>query len=145
MSTPESGAAPPPGRILSALMAAVAYIALVVMVWGIMSFTMSRDVIVDADAGPLLGPTIVLACAGLVLAICIRRRRLAPIGAGVTAILGSIMIAAFLAGVVLVFGSGRLLAFPVYFGSYIINPFILVAGALAGGVSAGATALPRGS
>ena len=145
MSIPESGAAPPPGRILLALMAAVLYVALVVMVWGIMSFTLARDIIVDPDAGPLLGPSLVAACAVLVLLLCLRRRRLGPVVGGIAAVLGSIMIAALVAAVVLVIGSGRILAFPVYFGLYVLNPFLLVAGLLAGVVTATASVLPRRS
>jgi hypothetical protein len=58
--------------LLLAALTAVAWVALVIAVWGILSLLLDLDVIPQGDAGPLLGP-IMVACAAIVLLLLVLR------------------------------------------------------------------------
>lgn len=119
--------------LLSAL-TAVAWIAVVVAVWGILSLLLDRNVIVQADAGPYLGPIMVGCAAVMLLLLALRIVRTGET-AGIT-FFGTA--AAVYLVLLLVGGIGYtlvraellwLLVFPL---DYATSPFTLAAALLAG-------------
>ncbi|BDZ45075.1 DUF6121 family protein [Naasia aerilata] len=61
---------PRPRLLLLAALTAVAWVAVVIAVWGILSLLLDLDVIPQGDAGPLLGPVMVgLAAIALLLLV----------------------------------------------------------------------------
>lgn len=108
-------------------MAAVLTLALLVFAYGFISLFLDRDVVDQADAGPLVGPVMVL----VVCAIVVRTTlRLTP------GRLGRAMVAAGLASAVLppaigaaiyVVTRGQLGVFPVFFGHQVLSPFTVAA------------------
>lgn len=129
--SPDAGRASPPSRSILALMAAVLHIALVVFVWGVMSFVLDRDVIAVADAGPLLGPVVVAVTAALVFWLVVRRGPTGFVARALFALVGSVVVGSLVGAIVLSFGSGGPFAFPVYFGTFILSPFTLALGPIA--------------
>lgn len=61
-----------PQLLLLATLTAVAWVAVVIAVWGILSLLLNLDVIPQGDAGPLLGPVMVLVAAVALLLLVLR-------------------------------------------------------------------------
>jgi hypothetical protein len=130
-----SGGAPSGARIgLLAALTATAWVALVVAIWGILALLTNGEVIVQADAGPLLGPVMVAAgaVALLLLVLRIMRRAEPPVLAffGTAAAVYLVMLVVGGIGYALIRGQVLwLLTFPL---AYSVSPFVLAAALLAG-------------
>jgi hypothetical protein len=121
----------PLGRGTIVVMAAVLTVTLVVFAYGVLSLVLDRDVITEPDAGPLVGPLMVLTVLAVVLWFVVRRspRPIGPriVAAGLSAIILGPVVGASLYAV----GQGRPALFLVFFGGYVTSPFVLVSGAIA--------------
>lgn len=130
-----SGEAPSGARIgLLAALSAAAWVALVVAIWGILALLLNADPIVQPDAGPLLGPTMVGAGAIALLLLVLRvvRRGEPPVLAffGTAAAVYLVMLVVGGIGYALIRGEALwLLAFPL---AYSVSPFVIAAALLAG-------------
>lgn len=124
----------PPGRALLALGATVLAVALLVFVGGFLSLFLNRDIVELPDAGPLVGPAMAAATCGVVFSFAFRRL---PRGLGLRALSASVwaLIAAPAAGA-LVYSIVRenLAVIPVFFGTYLLGPFVLSSALIAGAV-----------
>jgi hypothetical protein len=129
-------------RLLAALTAA-AWCALVVAAFGVLSLVLDLEVIPQSDAGPLLGPVMVLV-AGLVLGLLVLRivRTAQPAWLTfVAAAAGVFLTLLFSGGILYAFVRAEpvwLLVFPL---SEAISPFIVVAALLAGAAAVAARAI----
>jgi len=143
MAAPQNLPPPPDPRML-AVLATVTYAAAVIALWGFVSLALDVDVIDQADAGPLLGPAMVLAsCVTTFVAIIRSSPRSTP---GLHAALAS----ASAYGAMLLVGSvgyllirGDLAWFALFIGAYALSPFVLGAALLAGGAVLGSWALAK--
>jgi hypothetical protein len=120
--------------MLIPLLVALGYPAGVIAIWGVTSLILDVDVITETDAGPLLGPSMVLG-ATLITALWLFRGVRKP-GSLVVPILGAVA-SAYLAmlivgGIGYWFAHGDavlLLTFPAH---YALSPFIIGAALLSG-------------
>jgi hypothetical protein len=125
--------APPPDPRLVPALVAVSYLAVVIALWGILSLALDRDAIEEADAGPILGPS--MAAAGFVVAglsLWTLRRRRTLLGPTVAAA-SSVYVVMLIVGAI-GYATTRgetvwLLLFPA---RYATSPFIVGAALLAG-------------
>ncbi|MFP7762200.1 DUF6121 family protein [Marisediminicola sp. LYQ134] len=126
---PES---PIPARPILTVMAVVLTAALLVFVYGFESLIFDRDVITQADAGTLTGPLMFVAVLAVVAravgaprAQSIRTR---AIGAGVAAVLIGPAVGAIVYSLV----RTQIAVIPVFFANYVVSPFVLSSGVVAG-------------
>ena len=130
-----SDGAPSRARLgLLAVLTAAAWVALVVAVWGILSLLLNADVIVQADAGPILGPVMVAVAAVALLLLVLRVMRTGE--SSVLAFFGTAaavyLLLLVVGGIGYTFIRGQvlwLLAFPL---GYSVSPFMVAAALLAG-------------
>nr|WP_276512164.1 DUF6121 family protein [Cryobacterium roopkundense] len=113
-----------------AIFAAVLYLALVVAGLGVVSLVTNRDVIVDPDAGPLLGPTMVAVSVvfvtGRMVWVGIRTRpEHQRVMLGYSLVTGVVAAAVFVAAGALVylFGNGDLRATTSFALGIVLGPF----------------------
>ena len=124
---------PPPDPRLVPVLVAVGYLAVVIALWGMLSLALDRDAIEEADAGPLLGPS--MAAAGFVVAALglwsLRRRRtlLAPTLAAVASVYVVMLV---VGGVGYAITRGELVWLLLFPARYAASPFVLGAALLAG-------------
>ena len=115
---------PPPNPALLPVFATVVYVAAVVALWGTLSLLLDRDVVDYPDAGPLLGPGMVVAAGAVTLLVTARTLRARTSWAGtVAAVLLS------LAGMLVVAAVGY---GPLAVAHFALSPFVLAAAALSG-------------
>jgi len=143
MAAPQNLPPPPDPRML-AVLATVTYAAAVIALWGFVSLALDVDVVFQADAGPLLGPAMVLASCVTTFVAIIRA------GARATPGLHAALAVASAYGVMLLVGAvgymlirGDLAWFALFIGGYALSPFVLGAALLAGGAVLGAWALAK--
>jgi len=140
--TDQAPGGPSDVRLLAAL-TAVAWAALVVAAFGILSLVLDLEVIPQSDAGPLLGPVMVLV-AGAVLGLLIVRivRTGQPAGLSFVAAAAAVFLTLlFSGGILYSFVRAEpvwLIVFPL---SEAISPFIVVASLLAGAAALAARAI----
>jgi len=126
------------------VLATVTYGAAVIALWGFVSLALDVDAIAQRDAGPLLGPAMVLgACVVTLVALLRVRRQKSPTVAGLSA-------AASVYIVVLVIGAVGYAAIRadvswlvLFVGSYALSPFVLGAAVLSGLTVVGLWAVTR--
>ena len=115
---------PPSNPALLPVLAAVTYLAAVIAAWGLLSFTLDRDVVDYPDAGPLLGPAMAAAACLVTWAALWQSRASRRTWSGVaTALFGSYL------AMLLVAGIGHS---PMAFAHFAISPFIATAAVLSG-------------
>ena len=124
-------------------MAVVLTASLVIAVYGVIGLTLNRDVIEEPDAGPLVGPLMVVAVCAVVLWFVLRSRSVRMIGrigaAAVTAIVAGPLVGAIAYATV----RAEVFVIPVFFGRYVTSPFVLSSGVIAGLVVLSAALIER--
>jgi hypothetical protein len=119
-------------------MAVVLTASLIVFADGILSLLLDREIIGEPDAGPLVGPLMAAAVCLIVLWFVLRSLpRPVParmLAAGLSAVIGGPLVGATLYTV----GRGQLGVFPFFFGSHLLDPFVLASGVIAAVVVGGA-------
>jgi hypothetical protein len=137
MSEPERRATPPPDRVLPVL-GTVAYVAVVIAAWGFTSLFLGRDVIEEADAGPLLGPAMVLAACVTTAGFLLRMPRTArPWRSAAAAAASAYVISLVVGGIGMAITRGSLLWVVLFGGRHAGSPFVLELAVLAGATVAG--------
>ncbi|GAB3135328.1 DUF6121 family protein [Marisediminicola antarctica] len=122
----------PPSRGLLALGATVLAVALLVFVGGFLSLFLDRDLVELPDAGTLVGPVMAVATCGVVFSFVFRRM---PLGLGLRALSASLwtLIASPAVGAILYsIVRENLAVIPVFFGTYLLSPFVLSSAVIAG-------------
>lgn len=122
----------PPGRGLLALGATVLAVALLVFVGGFLSLFLDRDLVELPDAGTIVGPAMAVATCGVVFSFVFRRL---PHGLGLRSGSASLwtLIASPAAGsIVYSIVRENLAVIPVFFGTYVLSPFVLSSAVIAG-------------
>lgn len=120
-------------------MVVVLYGALLLAVDGVISLLADRDVIVEADAGPLVGPIMAFAALCVVFVSVLTGLRPAPGGAGAPLPLGRALVTGVVVyllspavgGIVYVFGQEQILSAVHFFVKYLMSPFVVAAALLA--------------
>jgi hypothetical protein len=134
MSVPPRPA--PPNRLLLPVLAAVAYLASVIAVFGFLSLGLNRDVIDVPDAGPLLGPVMVtLACAvtlAALVALLRPPRRRAPWPAALETALGVYLTMIVAGAIGYAWDRGELIWLVLFAAREAASPFVISAAVLAG-------------
>ncbi|MCU1637988.1 MAG: hypothetical protein JWL94_635 [Microbacteriaceae bacterium] len=126
-----------------AVMAAVIDFALLIFVFGFMSLLTDRDLIEEPDVGTLVGPAMTVTACLLVFSLVYRRR---PAGIGARALyatLGTMIGAPFVGSVVFAAGRAEVAIVPVFFGRYVLSPFVLSAAIIGAAVVFAAALLER--
>lgn len=119
-------------RILSALMAVV-YGAGLIATWGFTSLILDVDVIVEKDAGPLLGPAMAAAAILVTWAWLSRvRRGRRPWGSSVLVAASVWFVMVAVGGVGYAVTRGELSWVVLFAGRYAPSPFVLLPAVLAG-------------
>lgn len=123
--------------LLVAAMVAVLYGAILVAIDGAISLVADRDVVVESDAGPLVGPIMAFFAVCLVFLSVLTGLRPVPGGArlplgralatGISVYVLSPMVGA----VVYVFGQEQILSGVHFFVKYLLSPFVVAASLLA--------------
>lgn len=122
----------PPGRGLLALGATVLAVALLVFVGGFLSLFLDRDLVELPDAGTLVGPAMAVATCWVVFSFVFRRR---PPGLGrrcVSASLWALIASPAAGAIVYSIVRENLAVIPVFFGTYLLSPFVLSSAVIAG-------------
>lgn len=123
---------PPPDPRVLPLLATVTYGASVIALWGFVSLALDVDAIAQKDAGPLLGPAIVLTACLVTFAALLRvRDRATPTGPALLAA-ASVYIGMLLVGAVgYTLITADLSWFVLFVGAYAVSPFVVGAALLA--------------
>lgn len=129
---------PPADPALLPVLGAITFVAAVIAYWGFLSLLTDQDVIGYSDAGPLLGPVMVLA-AGVVTWLAIWRLR-GWTSAGV-ALVGSLAAMVLIGAVGYTATRGELTWLLLASAEFVTSPFLLGAAALSALVTFGTGAL----
>jgi len=123
---------PPPDPRMLPLLATITYGAGVIALWGFVSLALDVDAIAQTDAGPLLGPAIVLTACLITFAALLRvRQRKSPTGPALVAA-ASVYIGMLLVGAVgYTLVTADLSWFVLFIGAYATSPFVIGAALLA--------------
>jgi hypothetical protein len=123
---------PPPDPRMLPLLATITYGAGVIALWGFLSLALDVDAIAQTDAGPLLGPAIVLTACLITFAALLRvGRRASPTGPALVAA-ASVYIGMLLVGAVgYTLVTADLSWFVLFIGAYAVSPFVIGAALLA--------------
>ena len=123
---------PPPDPRMLPLLAAITYGAGVIALWGFVSLALDVDAIAQTDAGPLLGPAMVLAACLITFATLLRvSDRKSPTWPALVAA-ASVYIGMLLVGSVgYTLVTADLTWFVLFIGAYAISPFVIGAALLA--------------
>ena len=124
---------PPPDPRMLPLLATVTYGAAVIALWGFVSLALDVDAIAQTDAGPLLGPAMVLgACVVTLFALLRIGRRASPTGPALLAA-ASVYVVVLVIGAVgyaIIRADASWLV--LFVGSYALSPFVIGAALLSG-------------
>jgi uncharacterized membrane protein len=127
-------AAPPPAdpRVL-AILTTVTYGAAVIALWGFTSLALDVDAITQRDAGPLLGPAMVLA-ACVVTFVSVRRvlGRATPTGSAAIAAASAYVVVLAVGAIGYSVSRADLTWLVIFPGGYALSPFVLGAAMLSG-------------
>lgn len=123
---------PPPDPRMLPLLATITYGAGVIALWGFVSLALDVDAIAQTDAGPLLGPAVVITACLITFAALLRvRQRKSPtvpaLVAAASVYIGMLLVGAV--GYTLV--TADLSWFVLFIGAYAISPFVIGAALLA--------------
>ncbi|CAN5561914.1 hypothetical protein BH10ACT7_BH10ACT7_13940 [soil metagenome] len=129
MSGPPVRLPPPPNRALLPVLAAVTLVALIVGAWGVLSLVLDRDVIDYPDAGPLLGPAMVVAAAVVTWLVAWRART----GWSMSiAVFASYLVLILVGTIGYTLTTGDVSGMPAVAAHFAINPFVAAATVLSG-------------
>lgn len=125
--------APPRDPRLLPVLVSVGYVAALIAAWGFTSLILDRDIISEADAGPLLGPSMALAAA-VVVAIALWRLRyrhsVVGVAAGTTA--SAYLVMLVIGAVGYAYSRHDAVWLVLFTARYAVSPFIVGAALLAG-------------
>ena len=119
-----------------AVMTTVLYGAVLVATYGIISVLADRDVVSEPDAGPLVG----IAMTGTALVIMFfamlgglrpDRARGIPVARALVTGLGVYLLSTLAGALMYAIVTGRLPAFIVFLGNYLLSPFVISSGVIA--------------
>lgn len=132
MTGPQPTQHPPPANpALLPVLATATYLAALIALWGFTSLILDRDVIVEPDAGPLLGPAMaVAACA--VTWVAIVRQRGAALGRALAAAASVYVVMLVVGAVGYMLTRGQLAWLVLFPGNHALSPFVIGAGLLSG-------------
>ena len=122
----------PPGRGLLALGATVLAVALLVFVGGFLSLFLDRDLIEVSDAGTLVGPLMAATTCAVVFSFVFRRQPLRLGMRVLSASLWTLIGAPATGAIVYSIVRENLAVIPVFFGTFLLSPFVLVSALIAG-------------
>ena len=118
-------------------MVTVLYGAILVAVYGFISLVVDRDVITEADAGPLIGPIMAVA----VLAIMffsvlgglrpVTGRPRVPVARAVITAASVFLLGPLAGAIVYAFGQDQLLSALLFFAHYLASPFVIASAVVA--------------
>ena len=124
---------PPPDPRTLPVLATVTYAAAVIALWGFLSLGLDADAIAQRDAGPLLGPAMVLGAIVVTLVALLRvGGRPSPTGQALVSVASVyvVMLAIGAVGYALVRADVAWLV--LFVGSYALSPFLIGAALLSG-------------
>lgn len=123
--------------LLVAVMVTVLYGALLLAIDGVISLIADRDVVVESDAGPLVGPIMAFAALCVVFVSVLSglrpspgRTRIPTVRAVITGLIVYILSPA-VGAIVYIFGQQQLLTGVGFFVEYLLSPFVLASTILA--------------
>lgn len=123
-------------------MATVFDFAVLIFVFGFLSLILDRDIVSEADAGPVPGPAMTVTACVLVFSAVYRRQRKLSRRAGAVAL--ATMIAVPVVGsIAYSLARSELAVIPAFLGRYILSPFVLAAALVGAGVVVAAGILER--
>jgi len=135
---------PPTNGPLLPVLAAVTYLASVIAVFGFLSLFLGRDVIEHNDAGPLLGPLMVVAAAVVtVLALVRVTERPSPWRSALVTVVTVYLAMLGVGALAYSLGRGQPLWFVFFITEQAASPFVIAAALLAGGFVGGLWMLVR--
>jgi hypothetical protein len=118
-------------------MVAALYGAVLLAIDGVISLLADQDVIVEADAGPLVGPIMAFSAVSVVFLSVLSGLRPVPGGARIPlgpALLTGLVVyflSPFVGAIVYVFGQEQILSGVHFFVRYLLSPFVLASALLA--------------
>lgn len=124
--------------LLVAAMVAVLYGALLVAIDGFMSLIFDRDVIVEEDAGPLVGPIMAMVAVAVVFVSVLGGlrptvgRRPVPVVRAVGTFVLVYVLGPLVGSVAYALGQDQLFTGLDFFGQYLFSPFVIASAVLAG-------------
>jgi len=123
---------PPPDPRMLPLLATITYGAGVIALWGFVSLALDIDAVAQTDAGPLLGPAIVITACLITFAALLRVRNsrgptVPALVAAASVYIGMLLVGAV--GYTLV--TADLSWFVLFVGAYAVSPFVIGAALLA--------------
>ena len=125
-------------------MAVILTAALVIAVYGVIGLILNRDVIEEPDAGPLVGPLMAVAVCAVVLWFVLRSRSVRILGRTLTAALAAVVAGPLIGAIAYAVVRAEVFVIPVFFGHYVVSPFVLSSGVIAGLVVLSVALIERG-
>lgn len=124
---------PPPDPRMLPVLAAVTYAAAVIALWGFVSLALNVDAIAQRDAGPLLGPTMVLGAVVVTFVAMLRVvRRGSPTGAALASAASVYVVMLGIGAVGYTIVRADVSWLVLFVGGYALSPFVLGAALLSG-------------
>ena len=113
--------------------ATITYAAAVIALWGFVSLALNVDAIAQRDAGPLLGPLMVLgACVATLAALLRVRTRPSPTATGLVAAASVYVVMLGIGAIGYAIIRADVSWFVLFIGAYALSPFVLGAALLSG-------------
>ena len=124
---------PPPDPRMLPVLAAVTYAAAVIALWGFVSLALNVDAIAQRDAGPLLGPAMVLGAVVVTFVAMLRVvRRGSPTGAALVSAASVYVVMLGIGAVGYTMIRADVSWLVLFVGGYALSPFVLGAALLSG-------------
>ena len=124
---------PPPDPRMLPVLAAVTYAAAVIALWGFVSLALNVDAIAQRDAGPLLGPAMVLGAVVVTFVAMLRVvRRGSPTGAALASAASVYVVMLGIGAVGYTIVRADVSWLVLFVGGYALSPFVLGAALLSG-------------
>jgi len=124
---------PPPDPRMLPVLAAVTYAAAVIALWGFVSLALNVDAIAQRDAGPLLGPAMVLGAVVVTFVAMLRVvRRGSPTGAALVSAASVYVVMLGIGAVGYTIVRADVSWLVLFVGGYALSPFVLGAALLSG-------------
>ena len=124
---------PPPDPRMLPVLAAVTYAAAVIALWGFVSLALNVDAIAQRDAGPLLGPAMVLGAVVVTFVALLKVvRRGSPTGAALVSAASVYVVMLGIGAVGYTMIRADVSWLVLFIGGYALSPFVLGAALLSG-------------
>ena len=124
---------PPPDPRMLPVLAAVTYAAAVIALWGFVSLALNADAIAQRDAGPLLGPAMVLGAVVVTFVALLRvRARTSPTVAALVSAASVYVVMLGIGAVGYAIIRADVSWLVLFVGGYALSPFVLGAALLSG-------------